>query len=129
MAGLVVKALVFLQKLQHGCDAHHKHQIGAQNNQNHSHKEQGQRGHGVGDANGQIVPGPQQARAQNRQNPVALGLFFAYLPAVEKLNGFGEPDLQNVVAAGKQEDASKNQDRVEEHHRRDHKGNGHRRAA
>ena len=77
MAGLIVIALVLLENLQEGDAPSGEEAVGADDDEEHREKIVGEGLHGIGDPQSDIVPAAQGHKADERQKPLSLGLFFS----------------------------------------------------
>ena len=97
MVGLVVIALHPSQQFQDCHAAGNEAAVGAQNHQNHCHKEPEQRFYGILEGDGDPVAHSQKDKAHQGQQPVGLGFPLPGADAVQQLHGLGFPQLPQAV--------------------------------
>ena len=105
MAGLIVIALVLLENLQEGDAARGEEAVGADDDEEHREKIVGEGLHGIGDPQSDIVPAAQGHKADERQKPLGLGLFFSGASLAHHGDGVLPPHADEV------------EDQVEQEHR------------
>ena len=104
MVGPVVVLFVLAQRLQHGDGAGGEQQIGADDDQNHRHKEQHGGLDGVLGHDGDVVAAAHGDRAQQRHQRLGLGLALALLPALHQVDGRGAAQLHALEQQNQRED-------------------------
>ena len=100
MLGLVVIALILLQRLEREYGEAGEQAVGADYDQEHGHEVERDGRDGVLDPHGDEVAAAEGQHADNDDEPVYPGLLLAHVPAPEQLHGLGAAYAPEVEKQG-----------------------------